>query len=287
LRKHCFIPDCQIRPGSPTDHLAWAGEYIVEKKPDVIVQIGDFADMESLCSYDFGKIQFEGRRYRKDIDIAHAAMDVLCKPMMDYNERQKASKHRMYRPEMHITRGNHEYRVNRAIENDAKLEGLMSPDDLRYSKWGWIDHSFLEVVEINGVHYSHYFKYPLSNSPISGSIENKLNKIGFSFCAGHQQVYQVGNKPLPNGNRIRGLVCGSFYLEDEAYKGPQSNNEFRGIFILHEVTHGDYSLMEISIDYLCRRYEGMSVWEFMKKKYPGIYAKSDWMKYQEKNNGVK
>ena len=132
MRKHLVIPDTQIKPGSPTDHLAWVGEYIVEKKPEVIVQLGDFADMPSLSSYDFGKIQFEGRRYKKDIDAAHQAMNVLCQPMIDYNQRQRRNKHKMYRPEMHLTKGNHSNRINRAIENDPKLDGLMSPDDLRF-----------------------------------------------------------------------------------------------------------------------------------------------------------
>jgi len=47
-----MIPDCQVTPDTPTDHLRWIGEYIVEQKPDVVVNIGDFADMESLSSYD-------------------------------------------------------------------------------------------------------------------------------------------------------------------------------------------------------------------------------------------
>ncbi|MCI0656860.1 MAG: hypothetical protein L0170_07290, partial [Acidobacteria bacterium] len=36
-----MIPDLQIGPGTPTDHLDWIGKYIVDKRPDFIVQIGD------------------------------------------------------------------------------------------------------------------------------------------------------------------------------------------------------------------------------------------------------
>jgi len=52
MRKHIMIPDCQVTPYTPTDHLRRISEYIVEHKPDVVVNIGYFADMESLSYYD-------------------------------------------------------------------------------------------------------------------------------------------------------------------------------------------------------------------------------------------
>lgn len=287
MRKHLVIPDTQIRPDSPTDMLAWVGEYIVEKKPEVIVQLGDFADMESLCFYDEGKIGFEGRRYKEDLKASKNAMDTLCEPMIDYNKRQRKSKQKMYQPEMYLTLGNHENRINRMVENDPKMDGMHGVFELGYEEYGWNVIPFLEPKEIDGVTYCHYFTYELTNNPISGTMQNRLNKIGFSFIAGHQQIYKVGTKSLINGKVIRGLVQGAFYIEDEEYRGPQSNNEKRSIFLLHEVKDGDYSLMEISLDYLCRRYEKMPIWMFVKKKYPKIYEKSTWMKYQEKNYGGK
>src|SRR6187431_2812527 len=60
---HMVIPDVQSKPGVQNDHLTWIGAYAVEKKPDVIVCIGDFWDFPSLSSYDKGKLSFEGRRY--------------------------------------------------------------------------------------------------------------------------------------------------------------------------------------------------------------------------------
>ena len=49
---HFVIPDSQVTPDSPTRHLKAAGNFIVEHQPDVIVNIGDFWDMKSLCPYD-------------------------------------------------------------------------------------------------------------------------------------------------------------------------------------------------------------------------------------------
>ena len=269
------MPDKQVTPNSPTDHLRWIGMYIEEKRPDVIVDLGDFSDMESLSSYDRGKMSFEGRSYLKDIEAAKNAMDIMTKPFRNING---------YNPEMHLVCGNHEFRIERVVEEDRRLEGTLSIDDLEYESFGWKVHPFLEIAVVDGVHYSHYFCNQLSGKPIGGeSILTRLKNIGFSFVMGHQQIYLTGTRSLSNGKRIRGILQGSCYLHDEVYRGPQSNGEWRGIFILHEVHDGDFSLMEVSLDYLCRRYEGVPVWRFMQKKYPEIFEKSTWMKFQRNN----
>ena len=281
MRKHLIIPDSQVTPTTPNDHLRWIGQYIIEKLPDVVVHLGDFADLESLSSYDYGKKDYEGRRYKTDIEASKKAMGVLLKPINDYNNKKRLWKEKLYKPEMHLTLGNHENRITRAVQDDPKMDGFMSVDDLEYEKFCWHVHPFLEIVELDGVHYSHYFANPLSGRPYGGeNIGIRLKNIGFSFVMGHQQIYMLGVKSLNNGKRLRGLVQGACYLHDESYR-LQSNTEWRGIFILHEVSDGDYSLMEISLDYLCRRYEGMPVWEFMLKNYPERFYNSTWMQHQK------
>lgn len=281
MRKHLVIPDCQVTPDSPTDHLEWIGKYIMDQRPDVIVQIGDFADMESLSSYDKGKRQFEGRRYLRDVNAARTAMIRLLEPMNAWNAMRAKNKKAPYRPEMHLTLGNHEQRIVRAIDSQAELDGMLGLFNLGYEDFGWTVHPFLKPVTIDGVSYCHYFCNPQSGKPYAGqSIDTRLKNIGFSFTMGHQQVFMSGERPLNNGKRIRGLVWGSCYLHDEDYRGYQANGEKRGIAIKHEVRDGMFDLMEVSLDFLCRKYEGCHVWEFMRDKYPDIYAQSTWMKVQ-------
>ena len=67
---HLMIPDTQCKPDIDMSYLDWLGQYIVDKKPEVIVHIGDHADMESLSSYDKGQRSAEGKRVHKDIDSA-------------------------------------------------------------------------------------------------------------------------------------------------------------------------------------------------------------------------
>ncbi len=244
-RKHFVIPDVQAKPGVPLKHLEWAGMYAAEKRPDVIVCIGDFADMPSLSLYDRGKKQFEGRRYKADIEAAHKAMELLMRPIV--NEPG-------YSPELIMTLGNHEHRIVRATDDDCKLDGTIGLHDLGYSEWGWKVVPFLEVVEIDGVHYSHYFYNPNSGKPYAGTAHTKLKNIGMTFVMGHQQGIDVAMRELPNGKKQCGVVAGSFYQHIEDYKGPQGNGHWRGCLMLHEVNSGDFDLMQISLDYLKRRY---------------------------------
>ena len=87
--KHLVIPDCQVKPKVDMSYLHSIGKYIVAKQPDVIVCIGDFADMPSLSSYDTGKKAFEGRTYKADIKAVHKAMDALTGPLVRLQNRQR------------------------------------------------------------------------------------------------------------------------------------------------------------------------------------------------------
>lgn len=247
----------------------------------MIVNLGDFADMPSLSNYDRGKLNFEGRRVMKDIHATHSAMTKLLAPMNYFNERRRINKKAVYSPEMHLTLGNHEHRIVRAIQEDSKLDGLLGIPDLQYERYGWNVHEFLKPVEIDGVFYAHYFYNPLSGRNYGGMVETRLKNLGFSFTQGHEQTKRIGSIERNNGDMHRGVICGACYLHDEDYKGPQANGHWRGIIVKHEVRGGNYDLMEVSMDYLCRKYEGVHVWEFMREKYPELHKNSYWLQREE------
>jgi hypothetical protein len=240
-RKHIVIPDCQTKPGVPLDHLKWAGEYIATQEPDVVVCIGDFYDMESLSEYDRGKKSFEGRRYKADIETGNRAMAMLMEGI------SKCPK----MPRLIFTLGNHEERILRALEMEPRLEGLLGYHD--FDLPGWEVYDFLKPVEVDGVHYAHYFTNNVGR-PLSGAVETMLRAVGFSFSQGHQQGLRWGRRELANGKAQVGLVAGSFYQHYEPYRGPQGNDHWQGIVVSHEVKDGDWDLMAVSMGYLRRRY---------------------------------
>ena len=253
MTTHLIIPDCQIRPGDDTEFLACIGRYIVKKQPDVLVNIGDFADMPSLSTYDIGKKSFEGRRYSNDVQATILAMTALLEPVVNYNERQRKNGKKQYLPKMVLTLGNHENRINRAVESDPKLEGVLSVDNLKYPEFGWEVHNFLDVVVIDGVAYSHYFTSGLLGRPVT-TANACLTKKHMSCIQGHQQGLQIATGNRADGDSLTCVIAGSCYEHNEDYLGPQGNKHWRGLLVLHEVNNGSFDLMTVTLKYLKEKY---------------------------------
>lgn len=248
---HLVIPDIQAKPGNDFTYLKCLGNFIVEKQPDTIVCIGDFADLPSLSSYDKGLKSFEGRTYNDDLWAAREAMDALLTPLFRYNARAVKNKQKQYKPRMVMTLGNHENRINRVINEDRKLDGLISTDDLPYQDWEV--HPFLDVVVIDGIAYSHYFTSGVMGRPITTS-NALLTKKHMSCFAGHQQGRQISYGKRADGKEMTAIICGSFYEHDEDYLGPQGNQHYRGFYVLHDVNDGSFDEMAVSIKFLKSRY---------------------------------
>ena len=244
-RRHMVIPDCQVKPGVPIDHLEWAGKYAARQRPDTIICIGDFSDLSSLSSFDKNKLQFEGRRLKQDIKYAKKAMGLFMAPILAEPD---------YKPRLVLTLGNHEHRLSRAIENSPELDGMLSLDDLGYKEFGWEVIPFLEPITIDGVSYCHYYPSGEMGRPVS-SARALVNKRHHSAVMGHVQRTDIDFQYDLNGRRLIGLFCGAFYQHDESYLNPIINRStWRGIWVLNEVRDGDFSIMEVTLDYLKRRY---------------------------------
>ena len=254
MKKHLVIGDTQVKPGVSLSYLTWIGRYIVDKQPDVIVMIGDFADMPSLSSYDVGKKSFEGRTYKADIKAAHKGMEALLSPMNALNKRLAKAKKKLYKPKMVLTMGNHEQRINTAIEYDRKLEGLISMDDLGYEEAGWDVVPFLEVKAIDGVAYCHYFASGIMGRPVT-SARALLTKKHMSCVAGHQQGRDIAYGKKADGTEMTAIINGASYMHDEGYLNHQTNNHWRGIYVLNNVVDGAFDEIAVPMHYLKSKYQ--------------------------------
>ena len=247
------IPDCQVKAGVPLEHLAWAGKAIADYQPDVVMNMGDFADMPSLSTHDVkGSKYFEGLRYKTDIDVTKQAMDILLSPLRELQAKQKRNKEKQYRPRMVMLLGNHENRINRAVNNNPTLDGLISTKDLGYEN-DWEVHDFLHPVFINGVGFNHYWPVGAMGRPASSSGAI-LSKLHMSCIAGHQQGKQVAYGKRADGKPICAIIAGSYYLHDESYMDQLSNKHWRGLLVMNEVEDGHFDEMFLSIEYLGRKY---------------------------------
>lgn len=253
--KILVVPDCQVKEGVPTDHLTWAGKAICDYRPDVIVNIGDFADMPSLSTHDKpGSKQFEGKRYVHDVKAVKDAMVKLLAPLRELQKTQKETKHKVYKPRMVMTMGNHENRIDRAVNSNPTLEGLISTKDLGYEK-DWEVHDFLKPVFIGGVGFCHYWPVGAMGRP-AASPQAIINKLHMSCFAGHQQGKQIAYGKRADGGSICAVIAGSYYMHDEDYMDQLSNRHWRGLVMLNEVKDGAFDEMFLSINYLSKRFGG-------------------------------
>jgi len=252
--KIAVIPDCQVKPGIDLSHLTHVGKYLAELKPDIIVNLGDFADMSSLSSYDTGKKCFEGRTYAADVEAVRFGMSLLMAPIRKEQDRL-AKRDEVWKPRLTMLLGNHEDRIDRAINTDRKLDGTVSTKHLGYAEAGWKVHPFLEVVVIEGIAFSHYFTSGIMGRPIC-SAAALLTKKHMSCIAGHQQGRQIAYATSADGREMTAIIAGSCYNHEEAYLGPQGNHHFRGMYILNDVRNGSFDEMSISLSYLKRKYGG-------------------------------
>jgi len=245
-KMHMVIPDVQSRPGVRNDHLEWVGNYAVEKKPDVVVAIGDWWDLPSLSSYDKGKLAFEGRRYVNDIKAGRVAMERFLKPIADYNRTAKTK----FAPRMVFTMGNHERRIVRIVDENPEYEDKFSIHDLGITEYGFELHDFLKVVSIDGIDYSHYFTSGVMGRPVS-SAAVLLRERQRSATQGHVQNTDMA---FHKKTQQIGLFAGTCYLHDEDYLGYQGNVQRRQIVIKHEVEEGRYDPMFVSLKFLEKAY---------------------------------
>jgi len=249
--RHIFVPDWQARRGVRGDHLYAAGRYCAKKKPDVIILAGDMGDFPSCSDWDRKKWDFGTRSYDHDIRALEHALQIFLTPIVAETEKTG------WVPRIIITLGNHENRVDRALERTDMhkwIDAIETPTEV-YSRYGIEVFPFLEPVMVDGIAYCHYFPQPLTGRPIGGMMSTMLKTVGFSFSMGHVQTLDMASRTLANGQVHRGLKAGAFYMHDEDFKGPQGNLHWRGIYQKNELDgFGDYSGMDIHMTYLLREH---------------------------------
>lgn len=248
VRRHLVIPDCQVKPGVRVNHLAALGNYIAEWQPDVIVNLGDFYDMNSLCVYDRDLANVTQRRYAADIKAGDDALDLIMKPWP-----------KSYKPRMVYTMGNHEERALRLMDMQPVLRGAVALPADHARALGWEIHRYHQPVVVDGIAYAHLFvkgaNGRVTNAKFgAANARTQVLREMRSCTAGHKPGLDVHIQPIGTGS-MRGIIAGSFYQHEEEYMTPQGTTYWRGILVKHAVRKGNYDLMEVSLDYLLRKYQ--------------------------------
>lgn len=253
-RSHLIIPDAHAHPDFNNDRFDWLSLLIRDLKPDVVINLGDGADMPSLCSYDKGKGSFIGRTYRKDIDAFLDSQDRLWSPL-------RRAKKRL--PQTIYLIGNHEERIGRALNAQPELQGTISFDDLELDRWYDqvvpYDGGTPGVIDVDGVHYAHYFVSGVMCRPIGGEhpAYSLLAKRMVSSTCGHIHTgdYCIRTKhDGNNGRKVHGLVAGVYQDYRAGFAGMANDLWWRGVIFKEGVENGDYNVRWISLDSIKKEY---------------------------------
>lgn len=243
-KTHLLIPDSHSTPGHHNKRYDLLAKLIIDLKPDTVIDIGDWWDMSSLCSYDKGTKGFEGRRYKADIEAGIDGQDRIY-------TRLRARKKKM--PRFVRCLGNHEERINKVVDRDPVLEGTISTNDLMSREYGWEEYPFKAVVNVDGINYSHYFTSGVMGRPVA-SARSLLAKQYSSCSMGHAHTFDYATASNTEGRKIHGLICGVFQDYDPKFADGSSHLWRRGVCIKHNVNAGDYDLEWVSMKRLYELY---------------------------------
>lgn len=246
-KTHLIIGDSHAHPDHNNDRFTWLGKLIHDVKPDVVVNIGDLADMASLC-HGAKALEVEGARYEAD-----------CNASKDAQERMfyEVRKHKRKQPRWVWTLGNHDIRPQRFVEDHPRFEGHVKNEDIGYTDYPWDVYPFLEAVSIDGIDYAHYFTSGVMNRPIGGthSAWTTIKKRNNSCTFGHSHVldYKIDRTP---GRSLMGMAVGNYVDYKAGYAGPANDMWSNGIALCHNVEDGLYDLQWISMNRIRDEYNG-------------------------------
>lgn len=172
------IGDAHDSPAIPDkSRFERIGKYIKEQKPDVVIQIGDFATLDSLNTH------VPNETY------AGKAKPTFIADMVSFNQALDAMQ--LDGVERHCTLGNHERR-------------LFAFEDRAPEAYGMMQHELQSIFERHGWTYSPY-----------GMI-HYLGGVGFAHCALNRLGKSVGGKNAENtvaNELVHDLVFGHSHIE--------------------------------------------------------------------------
>lgn len=248
--KHLVFSCAHARPDQTNERADWLGDIIMAERPDVVINLGDLWDMESLCGWDKGTKAAIGRSYPLDIESG-----------IEFNDRlfHKIKKSKKRLPRRVFIEGNHEFRVKKAIQENPHLEGTTTGISFKDFDLGEYYDDVVEydgttpgIITIDGIHYSHYIVSGAMGRAIGGEhhAHSLLSKTHESCTVGHAHTLDYSCQMSTTGRGMMGLVVGTYQQDFPRYAGNSAKRWWRGCVLKHNVDQGMYDLETISIQSL-------------------------------------
>jgi predicted phosphodiesterase len=228
IRKCVILPDVHLDSDKIPRPYGVAKQYIKETGADDIVLLGDFLDMSAISHWNETNLKSrEGKRVTKEMERANLELDFL----------------QQHSQQVYYIFGNHEAWVDRYVEKNPELEGLLDLRALLNLKGRKIpvtdNNKFLKIGKMNFTHGLYTNKYHATKH---------VQTVGANVCYGHQHGFQVDtmvmHMQLPHAGYGLGCLCEN---NPEYLKGRPNNwtNQF-GI-MYYDTKSGQYNLNPVTI----------------------------------------
>jgi len=238
--------------GTSNERFNWLGSFLYELKPDVVIDLGDGADMRSLNSYDTRYPQaIVSQSYEGDIEAYNDSQERL---------RHKFKFNRKKKPFWVGFEGNHEHRIKTAIKHDPRLEGEkygVSFGHLQTKEWFNEYHEYKNsapaIATYGGVDFAHYFSSGNFGSATSGvhHAYTVINNRHRSSVCGHSHKRDVYFKDAPGS---MGMVVGCYKGKEEGWAGQANSDWWKGVVVMHDVGEGRFEPQFVSMKMLEKEY---------------------------------
>lgn len=191
-----LFSDCHVSKDT-YQHPLWdrLGKYIILTKPDDIICLGDFSNVDSLNPYQrVGTIE-------EDVHYTASALSDIFTNVKLYNNKRRQLKMRQYSPQMIMCLGNHE-----AWDKENKyFKGL-------YKAFNFKVFSYRTAIMKNGIYFSHVYDKGRSGDVVAatGTTKSMLKTTHCSCVAGHSHVREFFEEGKLDGEKILSIVAGTF-----------------------------------------------------------------------------
>jgi predicted phosphodiesterase len=138
----CVVGDLHAAPGMNLSHVDHIASHIEATSPDAVVLIGDVCTFDSVSTHD-------------------PLGSIAAKTQPSISEDMEALEETLERldgltPSLYVTLGNHEERLKRYEENDARLSGSIWPRLTRtFEAYGFSVTGYGDFLNLGGVRFTH------------------------------------------------------------------------------------------------------------------------------------
>ena len=202
------------------------------------------------------KVSAEGKRYADDIAAVRDAVSLIMRPVNSTIQRLVSHKKRKWKPQFHITLGNHEARIDRAASTTPSLYGHLSISDLGYEDAGWNVVPFLSPLVIEEIAFQHYFTSGVMGRPVGGvnHARSLVAKNYMSSVCGHSHLRDFYEDVDAIGRKRFGLVAGCYDEGPHHYAHGAQHRWWSGLVMLHAAKNGTAEPAFYSTAYVKDRY---------------------------------